>query len=325
MNQNSNYGEALSHLLEETRLSVSEVGERLEEALDPAYWEKLNPSLSINGASPGYDLDAIAINSQETEIVDRFVREGYFQLEPTLSDSAIAQLKDSIEVVKRAGWPPVFAFVYDQPWLATRTPSLMKFLSAILGAGYRQSGHLWSHYVNPTKDATGWPPHVDNLHCPDRVTVWVALNDATLDNGCLYLIPKDRIPRRIVETLYGHQNSVPIVDLKVMLQSALALPARCGTVLGWQHDVIHWGSFHRGEQEHPRISISQEFIGASVESKNDELVFPVHSSLPTFAERLHAIAAEILVYQKVETLLIRYVELARRLTAATAAATLKRM
>lgn len=317
MEQTTKHREALSNLLEATRLPVSEVGERLQQALDPSYWEKLNPSASINAESPGSDVEAIAIDAQEAEIADRFFREGYFQLEPALSDTAIAQLKQSLEVVNRAGWPPVFAFVYDQLWLATRTPSLMRLLTAILGPGYGQSGGLWSHIVNPRKGATGWPPHADNHDSPGRVTVWIALNDATLDNGCMYLIPKDRIPRRIVETLYGPQRSVRITDLKLMLQSARALPVRRGTVIGWQHDVIHWGSCHGGEEKEPRISISQEFIGASVKPKEDELVLDAQFTLPTFAQRLYAIASEILAYQSVEALLIRYVDLAQHLIAAT--------
>lgn len=317
MNQTIKHREALSHLLEEMRLPKSELGERLEQALDPSYWKELNPALSIKSVGSNAITDVTATGLEERELAEKFSSEGYFQLGSVLSDADIGPLRDGIEVVKRAGWPPVFAFVYDQLWLAGRAPSLLRLVSAILGPGYKQSSNLWAHYVNPKKDATGWPPHADHYDSPDRVTVWIALNDATLDNGCLYLIPKDRIPQRIVETLYGPQGSVPVDDVRVMLQSALALPVLGGTVIGWQHDVIHWGSCHRGEQEEPRISISQEFIGPSVKPGEDELVLDVQSGLPTFEQRLYAIAAEILAYQSVEVLLIRYLDLARRLLAAT--------
>jgi len=134
----------------------------------------------------------------------------------------------------------------------------------------------------------------------------------------LYLVPKDLVSNSVVETLYAPGDFVPIADLQVMLQGAEALPASAGSVLGWQHDVIHWGSCHRGREEHPRISITSEFISASSALREDEIPpLDVSGSLPTLEQRLCAIGAEILNYQRVEAVLIRYVDLARELIAAT--------
>jgi len=319
MKQSNGHREAVLQLLEQTRLPQGEVSERLIQALDPAYWEKLNPFLSIGREKHCENIEEMAMSAEaEPQVAERFFREGYFKLDSLLSHTAKEKVKDGVEVVKRAGWPPVFGFVYDQFWLAIRPPSLMRLLTAILGPGYKQSWHLWSHYIHPKRGASGWPAHVDNYHYPDRVTIWIPLSDATLDNGCLFLIPKDLVSNSVVETLYAPGDLVPIADLQVMLQGAEALPVRGGSVLGWQHDVIHWGSCHRGRQEHPRISITSEFISTSSTLREGEIPpLDVSGSLPTFDQRLYAIAAEILNYQRVETLMIRYVDLARRLMAAT--------
>lgn len=310
--------EGLSRLLEQARLSQNEVSERLRLALDSTYWEKLNPHLSINAGNAGDNIETIAIGAEaQADLQKKFAKQGYFKIDALLSQAAVERLKTGIEVLKSAGWPPAFSFVYDQFWLATRTLSFVQLMSAILGPDYKQSCHLWSHYVYPRRGARGWPPHVDNPDRPNRLTVWIALNDATLDNGCLYLIPKDLVPKTLVENFVG-QETCSRADLMAMLQSAEALPVSAGTVLGWQHEVIHWGSYHRAEEKNPRISISQEFIGASMTPKKDELpLFAAQSGLPSFEQRLYAIGTGILAYQRVETLLIRYSELAERLVAAT--------
>ena len=319
MNQTAGHQEALLRLLEETRLLSSEVSERLAQAQDPAYWKDLDPSLSISGEDPGDNLETNPLGlSALADLQKEFVREGYFQIDSLLSEATAERLKAGIEIVRGAGWPPVFSFVYDQFWLPGRTPSLAGLLSAILGPGYKQSCHLWSHYVCPQRGAAGWPPHVDNPGRRNRVTVWLALSDATLGNGCLYLISKDLAPPGIAEN-FVKLDSFSHADLCTLLQGGRALPVRTGAVLGWGPEVIHWGSFHKAEYTHPRISISQEFVSASETPRDDEFpLLDTARSLPTFEQRLYAIAKGILAYQGVETLLIRYLDLAQRLVAAMA-------
>ena len=116
-------------------------------------------------------------------------------------------------------------------------------------------------------------------------------------------------------------DSFSFADMKNLLQGGRALPVRTGSVLGWGPEVIHWGSYHKGQHEHPRFSISMEFVGASERQRDDEPpLLDTIKSLPTFEQRLYAIAQGILVYQKAETLLIRYLDLAERLVAATESA-----
>lgn len=321
MRPENSHREALWQLLQQTRLTGHEVNERLGQALDRRYWEELNPSLTIGREELVGNIEVSSLSAEEQlQVVEQFYSEGFFQLNSLLSHPVTSRLRRAVEVVKHAGWPPVFGFVYDQFWVALRPPSLMKLITAILGPGFRQSWHLWSHYVQPKRGASGWPAHVDNYRYPGRVTIWIPLSDATLDNGCLYLIPRDLISDQILETLYGSGEMVATRDLQVMLQSAEALPAAEGSVLGWQHEVIHWGSCHRGKQGEPRISITSEFISATAAPRDDEMTpLDLSDSLPDFGRRLNAIASEILLYEKTETLLIRHSDFARELLAATRA------
>jgi hypothetical protein len=305
--------ETVRQLLEQTRLREDEVTSHLGRALNPVYWERLNPDLSVSESATGEGIEATAIElEQQNEIVRKFAQEGYLQIEPILSASVIERMRDAIEVLRKNDWPPVFTYVYDQFWLVSRVPSLVRVLSAILGPGYKQIPHIWTHYVQPCKGAGGWPPHVDGPGRSIRVTVWIGLNDATLENGCIYLIPKHQTPEKIAQNFTKIQ-SIEWSDMRTLMHHTQALPVRTGTILGWDFQVIHWGSICN-QIQHPRISISQEFIGENIKPHKDEIpLLDVHSSLPTFSQRLQVISQAILAYERFEPLLIRYTELAQRL------------
>jgi hypothetical protein len=304
--------QAVRQLLERTRLQPDEVATYLTNALARGYWEQLNPALSV-GEGAARLVEATPIDPRRhDELVRRVADEGYFQTEPVLVAPAVERMRRCVEVLRREGWPPAFSFVYDEFWLAARAPSLVRLLSAVLGPGYRQIPHVWTHYVHPSRQASGWPPHVDGPGRSNRVTVWVPLTDATLENGCMYLIPRDRTPPRVAKD-FARCEGVDRTELKALLHGARALPARARAALGWAFDVIHWGSPCAGPGE-PRISFSQEFIAGNVSPGEDERpLLEVHASLPTFARRLHTIGRAVVAYEPFEPLLVRFVEMARQL------------
>jgi hypothetical protein len=97
-----------------------------------------------------------------------------------------------------------------------------------------------------------------------------------------------------------------------MLQGSRALPARAGSVLAWDFQVIHWSSLCNGAAE-PRMSLAVELIGAAAQPADSERPLLDLASLPPFEERLRAIAKGILSYQRFEPAALRYVGLARRI------------
>lgn len=287
---------------------------RFKEALDPNYWKKLNPHLSVNedGAYAGFEAPPIAQRLQR-DLVSKFAEEGYFQTRPVLAKPVIEAMRECVESLKRADWPPVFAFAYDQFWLVSRENSLVQLLSAILGPHYKQIPHVWCHYVRPSRGAAGWPPHLDGPGRNNRMTIWIPLTDAAVDNGCMYVMQKDLAPLKLTENYHWNLESIDEADLVALLRSIRALPTRAGSILGWGHDVVHWGAICN-QEGNPRISISLEFISDNEDPVSKELpLLDVNSRLPTFAQRLHIIAQGILNYQKFETAIVRYGELAKRL------------
>ena len=306
--------EAFVQLRGSARLSSEEIDSRLEKALSPTYWQQLNPLLSVGEMPPAGIDETKETDFQPTDVLDRLRSEGYFQLDPLVSPTVIGRMREGIEVLKQNQWLPVFAFVYDEFWTIVRTPFLRRLLTEALGPGYKQIGHLWAHYVTPVRGAHGWGPHVDGvtgLEASNRLSIWIPLSDATLDNGCVYLIPQDLIDKSGV-TEFSATSTYTLSDLQEFLQNSRAMPARAGSILGWGFQIIHWGSTC-ARPGNPRISIALEFVGEGAVPVKDEPLVDADLNLPSLPRRLHLIGQAILEYQKFETRAVRYVELARRL------------
>jgi len=302
-------------LLEQARLGKRELAPRLQKALSRAYWEALCPGLSVGRAGAWTPVDTTPVDSQSiAAATGHWMTAGYFQTAPLIIDPALAHMRAATEALKREGWPPAFAFVYDPFWLVWRVPPLVELLSATLGAGYRLIPHIWCYYVRPVRGAKGWPPHADGYRlAKDRLTVWIPLTDATLDNGCMYVIPRDIGARGVSIGRLSSAKTVSNEDVTHLLQSSRALPARAGSVLAWDFDVIHWGSTCQRAGE-PRISISAEFLHENARPADDEtsVLDPTHP-LPDFSDRLRLIAEAIVLYRKREVRAFRYLEFAQRL------------
>ena len=70
-------------------------------------------------------------------------------------------------------------------------PRLGKMVSALAGVHGMRIWHDQALIKQPWANPTGW--HLDNPYWSyssrDAITIWVALDDATRDNGCLYFLP----------------------------------------------------------------------------------------------------------------------------------------
>ena len=106
-----------------------------------------------------------------------------------------------------------------------------------------------------------------------------------------------------------------LTELSQLLQATRALPAPAGALLGWHHQLIHWGSWSSGETE-PRISFAAEFVATGEKPYESELPLLDPVSLPPFNVRLRTISKKILDYSRFELPMGRYRGLATRLSAA---------
>lgn len=299
-------------LLAGLSLSKSEIGTRLEQALDSAYWQALYPPFSLcANASLVRDLpplDATTL-AHYTRSMDQY---GYFATELPIARSLTAPLLECVETVRKAGWPPVFAYLYDEFWTLWRVAPIAQILTAALGDGYKWIPHGWCHYVQPVRGASGWPPHVDG-NLPNRMSIWVPLTDATIDNGCIYLVPKDMNTSAIGER--RELRDASNLQLRELLQRGRAIPAPAGSLLGWQFRILHWGSTAHSTGN-PRVSLVLEFIAANeAPIKNEMPLYDPAAPLPDLPTRLYSIGRAIRQYMRYELKMRRYAELATALMA----------
>ncbi len=287
----------------------------LRKAVDQEYWRALCPDMSIlDSYSPRRPNCAPLTSDQEAAAGKHLARHGYFQMPELTPIEVITRMHGSVEAVRAAGWPAVFTFVYDEFWSIFRTPPLAQFLNRQLGAGYVQTSPIWTYYVDPRKAASGWRPHVDS-RLAERLTLWIPLTAATIGSGCIYVIPRDKVPDSLPDRFLDW-SSVSRGELRVLLQNVTPLPASPGAVLGWNHSLIHWGGPARDPRSAPRISISVEFIKEGVTPKRRETPV-IDTGLPNFATRLRAIGQAILAYEKFEPAMRRYSALANEIVSST--------
>lgn len=307
-----------NELLARARLSDKQLKSRYELAVTPSYWRNLCPQVPLGSSRAVFEkrrLDRQIVEYSANQLGAR----GYFKTGPQISESTVASMRECVETVREAGWPPVFAFLYDPFWAVTRIPFMVGFLREVLGAEFNIiMSRSWCYYVPPLRGAGGWTPHADDYRRPaHRLTVWIPLTDATLDNGCMYVVPKDfAYGRRVPKTERLRSGTVTSEYCLELLHSCRALPAAAGSVLGWDPQTIHWGSKCQ-EPSQPRISIGCEFVSKGVVPKphgRDEL-FPGQPAglLPTFSQRLRHVALSIRIHHRRELKAGKFLELAEAL------------
>ena len=138
-------------------LVAGEVDEReLADALSAGFWRALNPHMSLGTDRMPDWFGRVPVDGDRiTRLAERFRDEGYFDMPPTLPLPVMQQMRHAVETLRAHGWPAVFAFVYDEFWLLSRTAPIAAFVEQVLGSGYRQIPHVWTHYVTPRPGATG--------------------------------------------------------------------------------------------------------------------------------------------------------------------------
>ena len=284
----------------------------LRDAHEIGFWRTLNPDLAIsNMPLASVPATGLARDPAMAGVVSRLaadtVREGYFCAPPVIGETQAARLARAVEGLVARGIPPVFCLVYDEFW--SMFAGLDPLLRALLGDGYRMMPtDIWAWHVAAREGATGWGPHRD-LPRPDAVranglprllNVWLPLTDVSPDNACMYVLPAHLDP--------NFPQHVDGGDFSLQdWQNIRALPARAGSPLGWNTQVLHWGGRSSGRAAVPRISVGIYFHSAdcNLHELNPDVARRGFASLPfgpalelPFATRLEAIAGAIYMYNR---------------------------
>lgn len=265
---------------------------------DPAFWERMAPNLGLDIKRP--QAPCIEITTEAlTGVSASMARDGYFQLPPLFKAVEIDAIRAGVLALVNAGLPPVFIYMYDEPWALFQR--LQPVIGQFLGDQCALLPNFWAWHIPTIEGASGWPKHRDcsaETRFVSRdagttlmsLSLWVPLTDATPDNGCMMVLPKE------LEMAYDP----PITDPDQIHQSAgLSLPAQAGSVLGWAQDVYHWSGSVTANAESPRISLSLEFQNPAFSPLAEPLLDAANP--PPFAERLALIRAQIPKYRHMES------------------------
>lgn len=216
--------------------------------------------------------------------------EGYCGMGQLCSEEERQQLVDLFTKLHQMKLPMVFAFVYDLLWEKLFTVGLS--IAASIEDELVALPAFWAWYVDPQKGAAGWPPHRDRgNHALDSngkvlcYNSWFALTDATPDNGCMYVLPKD---------LDEHYGISQTADCE--LQSIRALTTTAGQGWVWDQGIYHWGGRATPFAQHPRLSCALEFQLASAPTMGAPLL--QLDRIPSYPQRLHLIMSQLLQYKK---------------------------
>jgi Phytanoyl-CoA dioxygenase (PhyH) len=283
-----------------------------QRAVDCEYWRTLCPEMEVMSRRR---LDHRAGEPLSSEQViwacGHLERHGYFQIPEIIPLAVIDRMYKCVETLRSSGWAPTFSFVYDEFWSILRTPSLVELLSRKLGTGYLQTAPVWTYRVDPHARGSGWSPHVDSRNDEERITVWIPLTDASVGNGCMYVIPQDRVPPGLPAS-YLDWTAVSRDELGILLRNIILLPATVGSVLGWNNSLIHWGGRALEPTAPPRISIGVEFMSKGARPRSWE-VPTFDLQLPDLATRLRVIGQSIFHYETFEPMMRKYCGLAAKL------------
>ena len=304
----------LKALLEKQNLSPEENERRFKQACSPDYWRELNPQLKVCEYLPFEDFEAHPVTEAEKEdMLKKLGREGYFSTsQPLIRPEIAANMFEGVENLRKAGWHEVWAFVYDEFWQVTRTSSLVNVLTGHLGKDFKAMPHVVVHYVHPETGA-GWSPHVDFSERDDRFTVWFPLTNATIDNGCMYVIARHKVSD---ELLYKwlEMKDLTHKEVKSLLQGTRALPVPAGSILAWDGDVIHWGTLS-SKNVMPRVSLSVVYLKENVKPLSDEIPLLSPVDIPDFPKRMLAVGKAINYYNIHVLALNKFAALGRMLIA----------
>ena len=255
-------------------------------------WIKLCPNLHIDDDSALGGFETFLIDEDTLKkLQNKMLVEGYVHMRSPEWNLPLEEMSQIVTRITQIGLAPVFAFVYDEFWLAFC--KLHHVLVGLLGNEYKRLPDFWIWRVDPSSGGSGWAPHRDKGRrslqedgSPKSVSVWLPLTSATPLNGCIYIVPADRDPTYNTEDEKRHAPA---------LQDIRALPCSPGEIFMWNQAILHWGGRSSIEAESPRISLSIEFQRGDVEPFNTPLIEPL--ILGNFDVRMQLICKQIRQYE----------------------------
>eukprot|EP00980_Cylindrotheca_fusiformis_P029626 scaffold23625_cov137-Cylindrotheca_fusiformis.AAC.11 len=128
------------------------------------------------------------------------------------------------------------------------------------------------------------------------ITQWIALSNATTENSCLHVIPKDSDPGYVDGDTESEDPLRRALPAKESYQHIRALPRKAGESIIFTHRIIHWGSASDADAITPRIAISFVSSDPGYEPPLVNPNFFTDECNPPFRIRLLLVCAQLLIY-----------------------------
>lgn len=256
-------------------------------------WLSFAPQLSIGACQTVDEIDFP--ESALRGIADHFWAQGYLRIPDVLGDHELAPVRDAMQALHYRGIPPVYIYLYDQPWLLFAR--LGELVRHFLGETFAVLPNLWAWHLS-REGERGWPPHLDcdaqtvfgvgDAAVLMSLSLWLPLTDANEENGCMYVLPR---PKEA-----GCRNAFSLENINV--GDAVALPVKAGSVLGWPQDLYHWGGAYSTKAQNSRLSLSLEFQNCAFDPLAEPLLDL--TDLPPYRERRALIEAQFTNYRHID-------------------------
>ena len=198
-------------------------------------WSRFQKDVfSMGYVSPKNSANVMSHEEEEKELLTKFSR--------------------VVATLKQKGYPATLAFVTDVAWeivlkLWTIAEEVCDHEEVVLEPSFaayaleKPSTRGKQKNENGNKKYVGQnfgQPHRDYARTDDALSLWLPINDVDVENGCIYVLPKEHDHERNTSRGGGGGHaSKPDFPL----EKAVALaPVEGGRVLGWSGDVVHWGT-----------------------------------------------------------------------------------
>ena len=277
--------------------------ERGETMLCASFWREVRESscapraLAMETSPAERDAEiAAAKEKRYASLKDDVAATGFFSTgRQIVDDTTVDHIAALMDALRKRNLPPVFSFMFSESWEVVL--AAWQVAEAILGEECVLEPSIAAFHLRSTKpDDNGGPecdtgareapaeryvgtnfgiPHRDYSYADSAtpqsgeariVSVWVAINRVTVENGCMYVVPKNYDENFCKDAMYEHMQVCSVgvhrekKFLNFPLHGILPLPCAKGTAIGWAGNLIHWGSdCQRSENVDPRKSLAFVF------------------------------------------------------------------
>lgn len=212
-----------------------------------------------------------------------FERQGFAVLGEVLPLEAVEQVRAELEAIPDSARSfGAYGIILHNAWEQSpmvgelmTNGAMAHLMGALLGAGEGQlseialfqDGVVWKppfggEQVPWHQDYGYWP-----LSAPSAITIWMALDDATVDSGCLHFIPGTHLMGERRPALFGAgapaaRQHLPPIEAEAYLDAVIPVPLPPGHAL--VHHPLVWHGSPPNTTANPRRGLFANWITPDV-------------------------------------------------------------